>query len=116
MQPPMISLQDQTGWISLCKSDTEEAKQKRSTANDHHSRKGELKRPQRLLGKVRDKEEYSKRCRVDSPVVGPQQNLHLGMEQRNCRVDSPVVAHSRISSFALQQVQHGEKGRSTTGC
>ena len=65
----MISLQDQTGWISLCKSDTEEAKQKRSTANDHHSRKGELKRAQRLLGKVRHQEEYSKRCRVDSPVV-----------------------------------------------
>ena len=65
----MISLQDKTGWISLHKSGSREAKQNRSTANDHHSRKGELKRAQRLLGKVRDQEKYSKRCRVDSPVV-----------------------------------------------
>ena len=81
MQPPMISLQDQTGWISLCNSDSKEAKQNRSTANDHHSRKGELEGAQRLLGKVNDHGRYSKRCRVDSPVVGPQQNLHLGMNK-----------------------------------
>ena len=69
MQPPMISLQDQTGWISLHNSDSKEAKQNRSTANDHHSRKGELEGAQRLLGKVNDHGKYSKGCRVDSPVV-----------------------------------------------
>ena len=32
MQQPIISLQDKTGWISLCSSDSKEANQKRSTA------------------------------------------------------------------------------------
>ena len=60
MQPPMISLQDKTGWISLHKSDSKEAKQNRSTANDHHNEKAELEGTQRLLGKVNDHGKYRK--------------------------------------------------------
>ena len=37
-----------------------EAKQNRSTANDHHSRKAELEGAQRLLGKVSECGKYSK--------------------------------------------------------
>ena len=39
--------------------DNKEAKQNRSTANDHHSRKAELEGAQRLLGKVSECGKYS---------------------------------------------------------
>ena len=40
--------------------DNKEAKQNRSTANDHHSRKAGLEGAQRLLGKVSECGKYSK--------------------------------------------------------